>query len=72
METDRETDLSQLELPLQAQLERAERLGHHPQHFALTMGQPGDTYEQEVDQMPEPVMPMPDPLAMGAAPSQMI
>ncbi len=56
-------------LPLQARLDRATRYGHHfsrvgmlsaPIQTKLTIGQPGDQYEQEADQVAAQVMSMPE------------
>lgn len=58
-------------LSLQAELDRANRLGHHFSRVGvlsdtpaiqpkLTIGQPGDQYEQEADQMAAQVMSMPE------------
>ncbi len=57
-------------LPLQAKLDRANRFGHHFSRVGvlsaasiqpkLTMGQPGDQYEQEADQVAAQVMSMPE------------
>ena len=57
-------------LPIQAKLERSNRLGHHFSRVGvlsaasiqpqLTMGQPGDQYEQEADQVAAQVMSMPE------------
>lgn len=57
-------------LPLQTKLEQANRFGHHfsrvgvlsgaPIQPQLTIGQPGDQYEQEADQVAAQVMSMPE------------